>query len=211
MELSIWSSYYIDLSPEEMVCEFEKNGIFYSEFSDEHARALLQRGNAKEVGHQFKRFADEHNVKFPQGHLNLYCDICRDKSVIDDLKTWLDLYDAIGIKRAVLHCDEESFSETISDTEKSESNISALKERTAYKKDSDMIICIENLMGFTAEVDELLKIVNAVDSKNIGICLDTGHLNLTHKTQEEFIEKAGKHLKALHIADNEGKTDQHLK
>jgi sugar phosphate isomerase/epimerase len=42
--------------------------------------------------------------------------------------------------------------------------------------------------------------------------LDTGHLNLTaNPNQAEFIEKAGKHIKALHIADNEGLgVDQHM-
>ena len=212
MNLSIWSSYYMDLSPEDMVCEYEKSGILYSELSDEHAYVLLQRGNAKEVGKQFKKFADEHHVKFPQGHLWLNCKICQsDRTfVIDTLKTWLDLFGAIGIKRAVLHCDGESFSTNTSADEKYKANISVLKELTEYLKGCDMIICIENLRKFTTGVDELLKITNAVDSKNIGICLDTGHLNLTHKNQKEFIKKSGKHLQALHIADNEGKTDQHM-
>lgn len=47
MKLSIWSSYYVDLSPEEMVCEFEKHGMQYSELSDEHAAELLKEGSRK--------------------------------------------------------------------------------------------------------------------------------------------------------------------
>lgn len=212
MHLSIWSSYYMDLSPEDMVCEFEKSGIFFSEFSDEHGAALLQRGNAKEVGRKFKEFADNHHVKFPQGHLWLKCKICNQdrKYIIDTLKSWLDLFSEIGISRAVLHCDGESFPMESSLENKYEENISVLKELAEYIKGTDMVICIENLIGFTYSADELLKIVHAVGGDNIGICLDTGHLNLTLKNQEEFIKKTGKHLKALHIADNEGNTDQHM-
>ncbi|MBR6682443.1 MAG: sugar phosphate isomerase/epimerase, partial [Clostridia bacterium] len=58
--------------------------------------------------------------------------------------------------------------------------------------------------------DNLLDIIERVGSDRFGICLDTGHLNMTDKDQRAFILKAGKKLKALHIANNEGITDQHM-
>ena len=39
--------------------------------------------------------------------------------------------------------------------------------------------------------------------------LDTGHANISGIDQVEFIRKAGTQIKALHIADNEGTSDQH--
>jgi sugar phosphate isomerase/epimerase len=33
---AVWSSYFVDLSPEDMVDEFIKAGYFCTEFSDEH-------------------------------------------------------------------------------------------------------------------------------------------------------------------------------
>lgn len=212
MQLSIWSSYYVDLSPEDMVCEFEKHGLHYSELSDEHAAELLKRGDPVEEGQKFKEFADSHNVRFTQGHLWLRCRICsadRD-GVIATLKSWLDLFYAIGIRRAVLHCDGDSFPAGLCDELKYEANISVLRELTDYIKGRDLVICLENLRGFTSEADDLLHIVNTVGGDNIGICLDTGHLNLRGRDQEGFIKAAGKHLKALHIADNEGQSDQHM-
>ncbi|MGI6201983.1 MAG: sugar phosphate isomerase/epimerase family protein [Eubacteriales bacterium] len=212
MKLSIWSSYYVDLSPEEMVCEFEKHGMQYSELSDEHAAELLKRGEPKEVGRRFKAFADSHNVKFTQGHLWLRCRLCdKDRgNVTKTLKSWLDLFYEIGISRAVLHCDGYSFPENTPPEEKYQANISVLRELTDYIKGRELVICLENLRGFAADADELLYIVNSVGGDNIGICLDTGHLNLASRDQQGFIKKAGKHLKALHIADNEGQTDQHI-
>ena len=47
-------------------------------------------------------------------------------------------------------------------------------------------------------------------SENLGITLDTGHLNINDKDQVGFIRRAGKNIKALHLADNEGQADQHL-
>ena len=52
--------------------------------------------------------------------------------------------------------------------------------------------------------------IDAVGSEHIGICLDTGHLNITEKDQRYFITKAGKRLRALHIAQNDGTKDHHI-
>ena len=41
----MWSSYLIDLSPEEMTETFVEHGWRVSELSAEHARALLDRGD----------------------------------------------------------------------------------------------------------------------------------------------------------------------
>ena len=43
MELSVWSQYYHDKTPEWAVEEFLKDGITTSELSDEHGRMLLER------------------------------------------------------------------------------------------------------------------------------------------------------------------------
>ena len=50
-----------------------------------------------------------------------------------------------------------------------------------------------------------------LDPHIFGVCLDTGHLNL-HEDRDpyRFIISAGNRLHALHIADNEGASDQHL-
>ena len=47
-------------------------------------------------------------------------------------------------------------------------------------------------------------------SECFGFCFDTGHLNLTNGYMQEYVEKLGKRIKALHIHDNNGITDLHL-
>ena len=74
------------------------------------------------------------------------------------------------------------------------------------------MVCLENLgpQYVMTNVDRINYIIDQVGSDKLGICLDTGHLNLNGKNQREYILKAGKRLRAIHIADNEGHSDQHL-
>lgn len=214
MKLSIWSSYYVDFSPEDAITEIAKNGYSYTELSDEHGAALLSRGDAKTVGAEFKKFADAHNVSVPQGHLYLKVKLCsEEEDSIAILKNWLDLFEAIGIKKAVLHCDNFVGRTDLDKEQVLQMNKAALQQLVNYLEGKDMTICLENLrlFGYHESVEDLLWYIDQIGDKHLGICLDTGHLNLSRASdQTHFIETAGKHLQALHIADNQGETDQHL-
>lgn len=213
MKTSMWSSYFIDLSPEEMVTAFSGKGWFYSELSDEHAAALLERGNPENIGEKFRIFAEEHGVHFLQGHLWLRVDIAaiNQRVVLDQLKSWLDLFHAIGIRNAVLHPGGAEMRMEGREPDKiMEAQVGGLRELAEHIKGTEMTLCLENLIKSASECEDLLRLIEAAACSNIGICLDTGHLNLCSGDQSGFIRKAGSYLKALHIADNEGKTDQHL-
>ena len=215
MKLSVWTSYYIELSPEEAISELKKHGINYTELSDEHGEMLLKRGDAKEVGKKFGEYAKGIGMEISQGHLWLRCRICTIENAVDILMNWIDLYEAIGVKNAVLHCDVLGDRPELTEDQKYEENIRVLGIVAERLKGRKIKICLENLLGFTESSSDILRIVNALDSENFGVCLDTGHLNIArHKglkeTQREFMLNAGKHLSALHIADNEGERDQHM-
>lgn len=214
MKLSMWSSFYHDLQPEDMVLELEKYGYTYSELSDEHSVMLLERGDAAEIGTAFKSFADAHNVQFPQGHLKLSARICEDADRAY-LKRQLDLFRAIGVKNAVLHFDGLDRYGDFDVAEIRARNVKAIRDLIAHIEDTDIVICLENIhdpkpVARTAE--QLLWFMNEIGGEHIGICLDTGHLNLVPEAtdQAHFIRTAGKYLKALHLADNDGSGDQHL-
>ena len=210
-KLGIWTSYYMELEPEAAVKRLMANGIYAAELSDEHGLVLLERDtDIVKTGREFAAFLKENNFEMPQGHLWLYAKICTDDNAIDYLVKWIDLYEAIGIKNMVLHCEGLVKTELTKD-EKHERNIAKLRELAERIKDKDITVCLENLRSVCANADDILYIIHKVGSECFGICLDTGHLNLTEfKDQREFILKAGKTLKALHIADNRGATDDHL-
>ena len=213
MKFSVWSSYYFGMSPEDTIRELKKHGYDYCELSFEHSYDLMKRGDIKKAGAEFAKFASELGMEISQGHLSYEAKLCKPEGK-EFLKKQIDLFLAMGVKNAVLHCDSLSWREDrdFSDEEKIEENCKALSELLDYVKDSDMVICLENLIStnFVNHVDGLLYFINRFDSKNLGICLDTGHLNLRDKDQVNFIRKAGNHIKALHLADNQGQNDQHL-
>lgn len=218
MKLSIWSSYYLELKIEDAVKRLMENGIYCSELSDEHGLELLNRSeNYIETAKAFSDFLAENNFEMSQGHLYLRVKICSDDTALDTLYKWIDMYEAIGIKNMVLHCDN-MVGRSLTRQEKVEKNIEKLKILAEHVKDKDITICLENLRPHTPEeqelvdrnADDLLYIIDRIGSDRFGICLDTGHLHLTDKNQREFILKAGSKLKALHIANNEGVTDQHM-
>ena len=218
MKLSIWSTYYYPLSPEEAVDRLYRNGITASELSDEHGLMLLER--SEDIYHTARDFSDflkARDFEMTQGHLWLRIKICSDETALEKLYRWVDLYEAIGIRNMVLHCDN-LVDTTLTKEEKVARNVEKLKRLAEHIRGRDVTICLENLRPHSAEeiglvdetADDLLSIIEQVGSPNFGICLDTGHLNLTVKNQREFILKAGDKLKALHIADNEGARDQHM-
>jgi len=207
--LSVWTAYYVDLSPEDAVLEMKKNGILCSELSDEHGLMLLERGEPAETGAQFRAFLQKEGFTMTQGHLWLRVRLCTDPDAVPRLVQWLELYSAIGIENAVLHCD--SMPEAGLDEEavyaRNLDMLRLLCEKTAHL---NIRICLENLTRICRDADHLVWLVDQLPENRFGICLDTGHLNLCDARQREFILKAGKRLHALHIADNEGERDQHM-
>ena len=209
-KLSVWSAYYIDLSPEDAVLELKKHGVVCSELSDEHGLMLLQRGEPREVGAQFKAFLEKENFTMTQGHLWLKVRICTIPDAVPQLMKWLELYEAIGVENAVLHCDGMHEHKELSHDEIYARNVEVLRQIQELSKGMKIRICLENLGGICRDADSLVNIVDQLDPDRFGICLDTGHLNMCDQSQEEFIRKAGHRLHALHIADNEGERDQHM-
>lgn len=211
-KFSMWSSYYIDLSPRDMVLEFERCGVHYSELSDEHGRALLEEGEDEvAVGRAFRAFAEQHGVRFPQGHLWLWIKLCTGgEDTLPMLKRWINLFEACGVERMVLHTDGISSHPEYGEKERMDANIAVLKKLIPFWEGKNIVICLENLIGYAKGADILMYAVEQLNDPHFGVCLDTGHLNLTERDQRAFILRCGEALKALHIADNEGQADQHI-
>jgi len=212
MQPGIWTSYLFDTTPEEMVEAFAVKGWHHLELSTEHGQALLERGDPASTGHAFGKLAADRGVYLPQGHLWLTADITAQNQgeVVDGLRQWLDLFVAVGVRAAVLHPSGVSKArETRPSEVVLELQVKALRALTSHVQGTDATICLENVSA-APEAGDLLRIIEATGGDHLGICLDTGHLNMASGDQAGFIRAAGAHLKALHLADNEGLSDQHL-
>lgn len=209
MKVAMWSAFFDQQTPEEAIQLIARKGWGASELSAEHATTLLQRGDPAETGRRLARFAADHAVEIPQGHMQ-FVDIVGPNTaqIIDDLKRWLDLFLAIGIRAAVLHPGGKVMNRggDLGDPQTIATRLHVLRSLCGHVRGTDVCICLEN--GDSAEV--LLNLIKDCGCGNLGICLDTGHLHLHGGDPSHFIRTAGAHLKALHIADNDGSGDQHL-
>jgi sugar phosphate isomerase/epimerase len=206
-KLSMWTSYFIDLSPEDALEELARAGWHFAELSDEHSRALLERGQPATVGHVFRRFAGDTGVTVTQGHLDLPIDIApvneaARRQAVDGLKRWIDLYLAIGIRAGVVHPGGEKHTHAPTRLYEQARSLTELSEHIG---NSDFVICLENC----SSGNDLKLILANTKSTHVGVCLDTGHLNLTSESQVEFIRFCGRRLQALHLAENDRSGDQH--
>lgn len=206
----IWSQFYNTKEPEEAILEFEKDGLEYIELSSEHITALLERGgDLKEIGADFANFCLRHGIKIEQAHLIFPSDIVTDSGASDLIVRELEMLSAMGVRSAVLHGDQME-KEDLTYEEKLSRNIEALRALAPRIEQYKVTVCIENLVKTFPSIDDILTAISAVGSDIFGVCLDTGHLNITRtSSQRDFILKAGKRLKALHIADNDTTADQH--
>ena len=57
---------------------------------------------------------------------------------------------------------------------------------------------------------ELVDLVDGFGGGNVGICWDTGHAHIQRLDQPAALRAVGGRLKALHVQDNNGRSDQHL-
>lgn len=207
LKLSMWTSFFIELSPEDVLAELAEAGWRYTELSDEHSRMLLDRGEPQAVGKAYRGAAEDIGVAVDQGHLWLTVDIApadeaQRQQVVDGLKRWLDLYLAIGIRAAVVHPGGGEHAEPAA---RLDAQLRTLTELTDHLRGSDLMICLENCSSGEA----LKPILDRTDPAHVGVCLDTGHLNLTDENQAAFVRACGPRLQALHLAENDKSGDQH--
>ena len=83
--------------------------------------------------------------------------------------------------------------------------------RLINKRAADMgvRIAIENI--FEDEPENLALLVKEMNSKNFGLCFDTGHFNLFSKLPlTEWLEKITPYIVELHLHDNSRYADHHL-
>ncbi len=217
MRVSMWSSFFIEMSPEQMAETMAARGWRYSELSDEHAKVLLERGNITETAEKFKSFCDDLGLSFPQGHFYLTINIAHPDpkirtKLLDDFKSWCELFNILDIQAGVLHPGGAGWPDNSDKQQIMDTILDSLTIIDRYVEGTPTTVCLENMRNLPVgcSVDDLLELTAPFSSDNFGICLDTGHLVLARGECAGFIHKAGAKLKALHIADNMGVNDDHI-
>ncbi|WP_394921167.1 sugar phosphate isomerase/epimerase family protein [uncultured Robinsoniella sp.] len=85
-------------------------------------------------------------------------------------------------------------------------SISSMKEIVKTAEDYGVIYCVEAVNRFESAVintaQEALSYIEAVDSKNIGVLLDTYHMNIEEKSIGDAIRLVGNKLTSFHTGEN---------
>jgi sugar phosphate isomerase/epimerase len=90
-----------------------------------------------------------------------------------------------------------------------------------HSKNHDIKVLVENNVCTNESkgklllqtIDEFKYLFDNIESSNLGILLDFGHLNVTSKTfkfnRKDFLKQLGHHIGGFHVHENNGEIDSH--
>lgn len=211
--VSVWLPYFTDLPVREAISHLTKAGFFHGELSTEHYREVMACGDPVTAGRTLRQYADSVGYTVYQGHLTFNGGLC-DDAAIERLKPEVDMFAAAGIRKAVIHVNGGN---ELTPEERYDRRVRYLRKLAEYVDGSGLTLCVENVpvLPECRDAAKIKKIIRDAGSKNLGICLDTGHLHITRtrgeteETFRDFILSTGDLLQALHITDNNGTEDIH--
>lgn len=131
----------------------------------------------------------------------------------------------VGVKNLVIHgISLEIDDETRNRADVRKMNHYLYESLIPVLADTDVTVCMENLFthyknqnieGVCSVPEEEAEMIDSMNEKAgkecFGLCLDTGHLNLLGKNPRDYIHQVGRRIKALHVHDNRGGSeDEHL-
>ena len=211
--IAMWLGYFSDLPIRESIARLAAAGFTVGDLSDEHTPELMSQPDPVSAARDLRAYADDLGFSIPQGHLSFKQGLCTPEAV-DLLKREIDMFAALGTTALVIHGSGGLELSREQRTALWAKNLGILSE---YVEGSGITLCLENLYSLaeTRTCADLKAILEASGGKNLGICLDTGHLHLCRRlgyineTPAEFIRSAGPLLQALHINDNDGLGDTH--
>jgi sugar phosphate isomerase/epimerase len=86
-----------------------------------------------------------------------------------------------------------------------------MKQCARIARDHGVQLLVEPRVGeLTSNSEALLRLLEAVDDDNFGVILDTAHQHAQKEMLPLSVEKLGRHIRYVHVADNDGLTNRHF-
>lgn len=161
--------------------------------------SALSTDNWKAYVNRLKQLSDQHRLVFNQAH----APYTKDGSIPHTLLLRaMDICSYLGVPILVVHPTKAGVQQ----------NLEQYERYVHMAEEKNLILAFENLNeeGEITEIEDLIALVKGFDSSSAGICYDTGHAHMCGHDLVEDILKMGPFLLATHIADNHGKSDEHL-
>jgi sugar phosphate isomerase/epimerase len=223
VRLSIWTSFYADLTPKDALVRLARLGWKNVEISAEHGEMATQGDDWKEQLGCLRNLCEQSGITLWQMHAPLGLDIAdlNPKAREKDIKIatkWIYYAHELNIPYLVIHpggnqgtkiVEEESVIYKL--------NLDSFKYLATVAEEVGVKLCIENMQErenrdprrLGAYIYDLNELIDEVGSGSLGICFDTSHANVTGLDMYNAINECGKNLLATHISDNNGSGDQH--
>jgi sugar phosphate isomerase/epimerase len=92
-----------------------------------------------------------------------------------------------------------------------DSFVQAITRCTGIARENGLPLLVEPRVGETVtNADGMLRLWDAVKDENLGFILDVAHQHAQKEMMPLAIEKLGRHLKYVHVADNDSRDNRHL-
>ncbi|MBQ7032484.1 MAG: sugar phosphate isomerase/epimerase [Clostridia bacterium] len=196
----------------------KKSGFTYADYSfgvDYKNRSGIYASDWKKYVKELQEHCKTIGVTLIQAHSPMGTPLAdNNEEFINATKRCIEACGVLGIKNIVVH---SGYLKGISKKETLEKNKLFYENLlgTAEKYEVNILtenfnkMCIEDMYWIDNATD-LLELIECVNHPLFHAVWDTGHANMQEMSQEEELTRLGKHVKALHIHDNNGEKDQHM-
>lgn len=173
--------------------------------------------------HRVKETAVKSGIEFSQAHSHFYnfCDPAAPEKDFQDemVKRSIVCAGILGVKWIVIHAGTDFSSARLVHDSKTK-NIEYFKPVIELAAKNNVGLAIENLWDYniaplrryTTTAEELVDLVDTLRAEynNVGICWDFEHANIMKQNQTSALRLVGERLKATHVSDNMGISDDHI-
>jgi sugar phosphate isomerase/epimerase len=89
--------------------------------------------------------------------------------------------------------------------------VRVMKRCTQIAREHGVQLLVEPRVGeLTSNSEALLRLLDAVGDDNLGVILDTAHQHAQKEMLPLSVEKLGRHIRYVHVADNDGTVNRHF-
>ena len=214
----------------EIICQSGFGGIDYSMFSLNDEKCVLAEDDWKDYLKPVKAMADGYSVPFTQSHCPFPTakknDDAYNKFMLERTKRAFEISAYLGVEIMVVH--PVTYDPEGTDFEE---NYRLYQKIKPFAEETGVKIALENMWrgrerkitdifnkdetnfvpGACGTGKDFRQMLDMLDSPLFVACLDIGHCGMVGEDPAEMIRTiGGKHLKALHVHDNDKLRDAHI-
>lgn len=196
----------------------KQSGFSYVDYSfgtDYKNRSGVYSPDWKDYIKRLNEHCESASMKLVQSHSPMGKPLAdNNDDFLNDTKRCIEACKELGIKYVVVH---SGYLPGISKKECFEKNKIFYEKLLPLAEKYEITILTENFdkmsvggMYWIDNAPDLLELIEYVNHPLFHAVWDCGHANMQEMSQEKGITLLGKHIKCLHIHDNNGERDQHM-